>query len=378
MIRTLLVLYLWRLQFLVFALGFSSLDIAASSSPHPSPQSSTMAAAASIMERKIASLQDIIGADVGGRGMKDLIVQGDLYRASRVLGRLPPSSTVLILSGFPCCVQHDPPTETDGPPGTMAIARCAVALGHRAVVVVDDCNRAVFQACLDQLALWPPDSNVRHPPPPELQSFPPQLSKDDEARFQELVKKDCDLLISCERAGPARDGHCYTMRGIDMDAAGLIAPLHRFVSESSPPFIAIGDGGNELGMGKVLANIHKSIANAERIACVVPADYLIAAGVSNWGGYALAAGAALCRVEHMLEEQGGDTPMSAEAQKALVADWLAKCLPTAQQETDLLQRAVAAGCRDGVSGKMEATVDGMPLETSLQCLRDIEAACLKE
>jgi hypothetical protein len=34
------------------------------------------------------------------------------------------------------------------------------------------------------------------------------------------------------------------------------------------------------------------------------------------------------------------------------------------------------GCRDGVSGKREATVDGMPLETSMQCLRDIRDAAL--
>ena len=154
-----------------------------------------------------------------------------------------------------------------------------------------------------------------------------------------------------------------------MNAAGLIAPLHRLVETSKAPFLAIGDGGNELGMGKVLENIHKSIANADKIACVIPADHLIAAGVSNWGGYALAAGAALCRVEHTLEGSQSDD-------SDLVADWTKRCLPTAEEETALLQRAVAAGCRDGVSGQMEATVDGMPLETSLQCLRDIRSAAL--
>lgn len=320
------------------------------------------------MEQKIALLQKIIGADAGGRGMKELIVQGDLYKSSRLLGRLAPASTTVILSGFPCCVTHDPPTETDGPPGTMAIARSAVALGHRAVVVVDDCNQKVFQACLDNLALPPGVVS------PELQSFPSAFSDADEARFQKLAH-DCDLLISCERAGPAKDGICYTMRGIDMNAAGLIAPLHRFVSEcpKKPPFIAIGDGGNELGMGKVLDNILQNIANVDKIACVVPANHLIAAGVSNWGGYALAAGAALCCVEYLLEQGGVERTPS-----QLVQDWVARCLPTPEQETELLNRAVAAGCRDGVSGQMEATVDGMPLETSLQCLRDIQTACLKE
>jgi len=318
------------------------------------------------MLSRVALLQDIIGADAGGRGMKNLIVPGDLYRASRLLGRLAPDSTSVILSGFPCCVQHEPPTETDGPPGTFAIARAVTALGGRAVVVVDDCNRQVFQACLDGLAL--PEGL----PSPELQSFPSTpFTEDDESRFQNLAT-DCDLLIACERAGPSKDGVCYTMRGIDMNAAGLIAPLHRFVTERKAPFVAIGDGGNELGMGKVLDNILQSITGAEKIACVVPADHLIASSVSNWGGYALAAGAALCRVEQ-LQEAGVPTPQS---EQDMVAEWIAKCLPTAEEETELLNRAVAKGCRDGVSGKMEATVDGMPLETSLQCLQDIQYTAL--
>ena len=55
---------------------------------------------------KILKLQDIIGTDAGNRGMKSLIVPGDLLAASQILGGgqllTPiPSSTVLVLSGFP-------------------------------------------------------------------------------------------------------------------------------------------------------------------------------------------------------------------------------------------------------------------------------------
>jgi hypothetical protein len=71
--------------------------------------------------------------------------------------------------------------------------------------------------------------------------------------------------------------------------------LHRLVKEATVPFLAIGDGGNELGMGKVLDEIIKNpkIADGDKIGCAVAADFLIAASVSNWGGYALAAGAAV-------------------------------------------------------------------------------------
>ena len=85
-------------------------------------------------------IQAIIGTDVGDRGMKSLIVPGDLEMAAKTLGTLESPSHIIILSGFPCCVNESPPTETDGPPGTYAIARAAAAFGHDVTVITDECN----------------------------------------------------------------------------------------------------------------------------------------------------------------------------------------------------------------------------------------------
>ena len=85
-------------------------------------------------------IQNIIGTDAGGRGMKSLIVPGDLELAGKTLGTMESPSRVAVLSGFPCCVDANPPTETDGPPGTFAIARAAAALGHYVTVITDNCN----------------------------------------------------------------------------------------------------------------------------------------------------------------------------------------------------------------------------------------------
>jgi hypothetical protein len=333
---------------------------------------STATAATSRVDATLDGLQDIIGTDAGNRGMKSLIVPGDFRRASEILGRLTPSLSdsnkqVVLLSGFPCCVNESPPTETDGPPGTFAIARAAAALGHSVVVVTDVCNEAVFAAAMKDLAM--PDTNTAAKL--SMQVFPAQLSDADETRLQTMAQ-NCDLLISCERAGPGKDGNCYTMRGIDMTAKGLIAPLHRLVKEVNVPFLAIGDGGNELGMGKVMDEIVKNpkIADGDKIGCAVAADFLIAASVSNWGGYALAAGAAVVRAR---VEAAKDTSKSLET---ALKEWVDLCLPSDDDEIALLNRCVAVGCRDGVSGLNEATVDGMPLETSLQCLRDLRAAAL--
>jgi len=59
-----------------------------------------------------------------------------------------------------------------------------------------------------------------------------------------------DVVIAIERPGPAADGSYYTMKGLKMDP--LIAPLERlFQKPIMARRIAIGDGGNEVGMGKV-------------------------------------------------------------------------------------------------------------------------------
>jgi hypothetical protein len=157
------------------------------------------------------------------------------------------------------------------------------------------------------------------------------------------------------------------MRAIDMTEKQLIAPIHTLVElamSRGTPFLAIGDGGNELGMGKVYDAIlaNPQISNGETIGAVLAADHLVAASVSNWGGYALAAGAALVR--------------STEDNSKTVQEWIEACLPSEADEVALLDKCVAAGCRDGVSGRMESTVDGMPLETSLECLRNIRQISL--
>ena len=65
------------------------------------------------------------------------------------------------------------------------------------------------------------------------------------------------MAIAIERPGPAQDGSYYTMRGLKMDH--LLAPLERFFHLSPRvKTIGVGDGGNEVGMGKVSEEPHAS------------------------------------------------------------------------------------------------------------------------
>jgi hypothetical protein len=143
--------------------------------------------------------------------------------------------------------------------------------------------------------------------------------------------------ISIERCGRSADGAPRNMRGEDISA--FTTPLDELFLAGPWQRVAIGDGGNEIGMGSLPASlIGAHVAHGETIACATPADHLIVAGVSNWGAYGLMAALAVLR-----------------------ADWsgtIAKFL-TAERDLAVTRAIVAkAGAVDGVTARNEPTVDG--------------------
>ncbi len=100
--------------------------------------------------------------------------------------------------------------------------------------------------------------------------------------------------LSIERCGRSADGAPRNMRGEDISA--FTTPLDDLFLAGPWQRIAIGDGGNEIGMGSLpAALIGAHVAHGETIACATPADHLIVAGVSNWGAYALIGALAVIR-----------------------------------------------------------------------------------
>ena len=51
--------------------------------------------------------------------------------------------------------------------------------------------------------------------------------------------------------------------------------------------ISVGDGGNEVGMGKVQELVKKNIMDGDIICADTTCDYLIVADTSNFGGYVI-------------------------------------------------------------------------------------------
>ena len=99
-------------------------------------------------EELIDLLEERVQRDEGKRGIAPLVHaagKGELYKASKMLLG-DTIETVIIITGFPCMMEHTPPTETDGPLGAMAIALALIRLGKKVVVATDEVNEQVLLA----------------------------------------------------------------------------------------------------------------------------------------------------------------------------------------------------------------------------------------
>lgn len=318
--------------------------------------------------RLCRKLESIAWRDVGGRSSQALRVPGDLERAAVAFAN---ARGVLILTGFPCHVDADVKSETDGLSGAIALAAAARVLNKPCAIATDECCAAGLRLALETR------SRARGA---LVEAFVGGVAPDS-ARAASLLAL-YDHTVACERAGVAADGTYRTMRAIDMGslvarldvllssgtaadvllssgtAAGGVA--HERVMRSST---GIGDGGNECGMGAVRKAVMATVPNGAIIACVTVADATIVTGVSNWGGWALAAAIGVA-ARH--SPNRGDT--RAHCQPTL--------LPTEEEEDALDLALEAAGVGDGVSGQVtpSGSVDGMQAPVHRSILAELKVA----
>jgi hypothetical protein len=280
-------------------------------------------------DETLRALRDAVQIDVGNRGLARDAADNlftaypdDFAAACRSIADHP-AARVGIVTGFMIPSVDPPVGETDGPPGALGLARVFTHLGIPCVLLSDRSGYDALWAGLEFLELSQAVTLV-------------DLPMDLEAAAVLHSSRPVTHLIALERSGPTAEGRNHTMRGRDITE--LTAPAHRlFEGKRDFTTIGIGDGGNEIGMGKVPpATIARNIASGDVTACRTATDFLIVAGVSNWGAYALAAGVAVLR-------NRTDIPVF-----------------DPDQELKLLEHLVTRGpLVDGVSGQRTATVDGL-------------------
>jgi hypothetical protein len=305
-------------------------------------------------------IDDLLGLDLGGRGIGSFFVPRGAARAAQALGG---ARRVLVVTGF--CVPPGLP-ETDGPPGAAVLGRALRRLGAEVRYLTDPPVRPVLAAALETLG-----------EPRDIEAGP---AADGPAAT--LARLQPTHLVAIERPGRGRSGDYLSARGESVAAwnspldalflswsggreAGRLRgwaasgaarrrasrrgetritrrPIDRRPTAPRPiprrpVTIAIGDGGNEIGMGNVRARLARRGGLLARIASVVRVDHLVVAAVSNWGAYGVAAA------------------LGRGARRDL--------LHTPEEEARLLEACVAAGAVDGVTRRGEPTVDRLPLAT---------------
>ena len=267
------------------------------------------------MNPRIASIENLIARDPGGRNIFGLLLADHLRLAAQSL-RL--ARRVGIVSGF--FIPEANAGETDGPPGAKVVGEALTQLGIRVDYITDERNAPLFRA----LGLNPIIDATGYL---------------DDARPSHL--------LSIERVGRGSDGRYRNMRGVDITTT--TAPLDELFLRGARrglTTVGIGDGGNEIGMGRVFAEALAAIEHGAQLATIVPTDFCIVAGVSNWGAYGLAG--ALSVLENR------------------------DLLPTAERASEDIARIVSTGgAVDGVTFRREPTVDGLPNAESLRMLEEI-------
>jgi len=298
---------------------------------------------------KLAAILATVQTDPGNRGLaRDPVdnlftaTAGDFERACRTL--LDRHDVALdMFTGFFIPTGKPPAFETDGPLGCVFLMRALVdAIVQVAIGSPEACSNAIEsglkQADFVDYSVVAIKSES---------SFP---SRCIQAGTQ-WPRQESMHLLAIEHAGRTADGRYYSMRGRDITSETRPIDADFLDQIKGMITIGIGDGGNEIGMGKIPhETIVKNIPNGDLIHCRVPTDHLIVAGVSNWGAYALAAGAFV-----LLDRKPPPDLFDPD------------------RELAILEAMVRDGpLVDGVTGQQTATVDGLSWEEYSRPLIDIQ------
>jgi hypothetical protein len=281
-------------------------------------------------------IERLIQVDVG-RNITALFeaARGGLWGAGSALASAP-AVKVGLITGFYVPLGSPPAAETDGPVGAALLAKGFEEAGITCRLATDEPCRG---ACATALA----GAGASHVPVD---------TGDVEAMIQGWRQAGITHAISIERCGRSADGAPRNMRGLDIGS--YTAPLDELFTAGPWMTIAIGDGGNEIGMGSLPRElIARHVEHGESIACVTPARHLIVAGVSNWGAYALLAALAVLR-----------------------EDWRKQMLGCLSETLDaaVLKEMVSRGpAVDGVSRVRAMTVDNLDIAIHHKKLREIRA-----
>ena len=269
------------------------------------------------MEIRKTLIEDIILSH-GTRGMdriRGAVPAGYCGRAANLI--LYNKGRVLIGTGFPVGGSF----ETDGPIGAIALYRVLERLGYEPIF---GCAPPISQVLAG-------DFRTLEIPILSWEATVPVVKS-------ALADIEPSVIVSIERPGVASDGRYYNMRGKDI--SDFLAKFDLFFDLCDGPTIAIGDGGNEIGMGNIISELSQLPIQPSVTRC----DELVIATVSNWGVYGIIAA------------------MSRELRRDLFSLF---------EPVEIVRYLVDRGAVDGKTGVAECTEDGFPLAIGLTIITQL-------
>ena len=258
-----------------------------------------------------------------------------MLAAARLLDRAPCSIAIVTGAAVP---NHMPVGENDGPFGSVVLAAALVKIGHTVTIYTDP----------DAL---PPIAMLTKRAGLAIDVLP--LALGDTEQQVKIAEKQ-DLFVAIERLGGNRNGFIYGVTGVSRSPhRANVDAIFTTATKLGKPTLAIGDGGNEIGFGKVHAELEKRLPDhtmAAKTPCgggvfsVVPTDVLAVGTSYNIGAYGVVAALALLKKDAIL-------------------------CHTPEEEVALHHVGVGLGLVDGGSGGRIPWCDGIPADANAALVR---------
>jgi hypothetical protein len=258
----------------------------------------------------------------------------------------PPDTVVCIMTGFILRPHLQP--ETDGIVGALLLARALVrGFGITPVFVIPEKNVPAVTACAPLLGLHLYDSVQQarqYPLSCSYVTIPVDQSAAREKTAEVRTQIHPAFLFSTETAGANAQGEYHNAVGINM--TGIEAKQDELFSAwqaDGVPSFAVGDLGNEMGMGTLAEHIEKYIPYAgsgtagsgctcgcqSGILAATKADYVVTATVSDWGVYAVIAALAFLKKNiDILHDEAMEALILTECSRSGMVDMTGALIPS--------------------------------------------------
>lgn len=290
--------------------------------------------------------------------------------AEKLLETVHEGDLVYILTGFILPPFGTP--ETDGIVGSVLLCRTLVKLGVHPVIICPEENIPAVETMAPVVGLHlykTVEDAVKYPIAMGAVAFTKDCNE-AKTKAEALLSHKPAAVIAIEAPGANALGVYHNATGLDVtDMQAKSDVLFNFASEKGIPTFAVGDLGNEIGMGAVGKQLEEYIPYAQNgggctcrcgcgggIGTVSAADTLLTATVSDWGVYGIIAAIAWLKNDiNLMHTPEMETEVITAASRAGMIDMYGWLVPAIDGQDASICSAVVKLMRSCVENALSLT-----------------------